>query len=101
MLVVLTAKKIKTLTLDTYDASDMMNLDFKFSDVEIRFPLQNILISIHTANRMLKSFVCLHYIQKVLFSKDPIYSCDNYHLQLNKDYFNIFTACLTIRLCGK
>lgn len=38
MLVVLTAKNIKTLTLDTSDASDMTNLAFKFSDVEIRIP---------------------------------------------------------------
>ena len=37
----------------------MMNLAFKFSYVDIRFPLQNTLISIHTANRMLKSFVCV------------------------------------------
>ena len=38
MLVVLTAKKLNTLTLDTSDASDMENLALKFSDVEIRFP---------------------------------------------------------------
>jgi len=63
----MTAKEIKTLTLDASDASEMMNLAFKFRDVEIRFPLQNILISIHTANRMLKRFVCVHYIRKVLF----------------------------------
>ena len=59
MLVVLTAKKIKTLTLDTSDASDMTNLAFKFSDVEIRFPCKMFFISIHTDNRMLK-VSCAH-----------------------------------------
>ena len=69
MLVVLTAKKIKTMTLDTFDASEMMNLAFKFTDVEIRFPLPNILISIDTANRMLKSFIAYTIYGRFCFLK--------------------------------
>ena len=48
---------IRALTLDTADAREMMNLAFNFSGLEIMFPLQNIFISIVTANRMLKTFV--------------------------------------------